>query len=131
MSSRRLSVAAEIPSDHKVVSGAIAIGGALTLWLWWHNTAAFPTSSIGDWLTNAGRVTGLLAGYVLGVVLVLMSRVPWLGGLPGHDGLLVYADGRRWATPGLCLRSRSQGPKTSRSPRATGRPRNGYDSCGP
>jgi thiamine biosynthesis lipoprotein len=25
----------------------------------------------------------------------------WLCGLRGHEGLLVYADGRRWATPGL------------------------------
>jgi predicted ferric reductase len=48
------------------------------MWLWWHNTTPFPTTSVADWLTNAGRVTGLLGGYGLGVLLLLMSRLPWL-----------------------------------------------------
>jgi len=30
----------------------------------------------GDWLTNAGRITGLLAGYAVVVLLLLMARVP-------------------------------------------------------
>jgi predicted ferric reductase len=64
--------------EELVVLGAIALGAAATVWLWWHNTAPFPTTSAGDWLTNAGRTTGLLGGYGLGVLLLLMSRLPWL-----------------------------------------------------
>ena len=33
---------------------------------------------LGDWLTNAGRITGLLAGYAVVVLLALMARVPAL-----------------------------------------------------
>ena len=43
-----------------------------------HHEASTPAGGIGDWLTNGGRVTGLLGGYGLGVLLLLMSRVPWL-----------------------------------------------------
>jgi predicted ferric reductase len=67
------------------------------LWLWWHNTTPFPTSSIADWLTNVGRVTGLLAGYVLGVLLLLMSRLPWLERRIGAGHLaLWHAEGGRY-----------------------------------
>lgn len=61
-----------------IVGGAVALGAIAAIWLWWHNTAPFPTSAVGDWLTNAGRITGLLGGYGLGVLLLLMSRLPWL-----------------------------------------------------
>lgn len=57
---------------------AIALGAVPTMWLWWQNTAPYPITSAGDWLTNAGRITGLLGGYGLGVLLLLMSRLPWL-----------------------------------------------------
>jgi predicted ferric reductase len=65
-------------AEAHVVLGAIMLGAVATTWLWWHNTAPFPTTSAGDWLTNAGRVTGLLGGYGLGMLLLLMSRLPWL-----------------------------------------------------
>jgi predicted ferric reductase len=58
--------------------GIVAGGAAATLWLWWHDTPSFPVGDVGAWLTNGSRVTGLLAGYGLGIVLLLMSRVPWL-----------------------------------------------------
>jgi predicted ferric reductase len=54
-----------------VVAGAIA-----ATWMWWHDMSA--PHSIGDWLSDGGRLTGLLGGYGLGVLLLLMSRVPWL-----------------------------------------------------
>jgi predicted ferric reductase len=62
----------------RALVAAIGLGALATLWLWWRNTAPFSTGSVGDWLTNGGRVTGLLGGYGLAVVLLLMSRVPWL-----------------------------------------------------
>jgi predicted ferric reductase len=84
-------------AEAAVVLGAIVFGGLATVWLWWHNTAPFPTNSTGDWLTNAGRITGLLGGYGLGVLLLLMSRLPWLESRIGA-GLLAdwHAAGGRY-----------------------------------
>jgi ferredoxin-NADP reductase len=53
--------------------------------LWWHDTTAI--SGLGDWLTNAGRVTGLLAGYGVVVLVALMARIPPLERGIGADRL--------------------------------------------
>ena len=52
----------------------IAVGAAAVVLLWWHDTAS--VVGLGQWLTNAGRITGLLAGYAVIVLLALMARVP-------------------------------------------------------
>nr|WP_244299443.1 ferredoxin reductase family protein [Streptomyces viridochromogenes] len=63
-----------------VGAGALAVIG-----LWWADT----TSVVGlsGWLTNAGRVTGLLAGYACAVLLASMSRLPVLERAVGSDRL--------------------------------------------
>lgn len=63
----------------------VAIGAAGIIGLWWHDTPAI--SNVGDWLTNAGRITGLLAGYTVIVLLALMARVPALERGVGTDRL--------------------------------------------
>ncbi len=63
----------------------IGLGAAAVLALWWHDTAAVAGPS--GWLTNAGRITGLLAGYGLAVLLALMARVPALERGVGTDTL--------------------------------------------
>ncbi|WP_432033198.1 ferredoxin reductase family protein [Streptomyces antibioticus] len=64
---------------------AIWAGAAGVLALWWSDT----TSVVGPagWLTGAGRITGLLAGYACAVLLVLMARVPLLDHTIGSDRL--------------------------------------------
>jgi predicted ferric reductase len=52
----------------------IAAGAFAVLLLWWHSAPSF--HGFGDWLTNAGRVTGLLAGYGVVVLVALMARLP-------------------------------------------------------
>ena len=52
----------------------IAAGASATVLLWWHGTPSI--NGFGDWLTNAGRVTGLLAGYGVVVLVALMARLP-------------------------------------------------------
>jgi len=69
-----------------VLLGALVLGGALVVALWWHDTPA-TLHTFGDWLTNAGRITGLLAGYVIIVLLLLMARVPALERGLGADRL--------------------------------------------
>ncbi|MFJ4850741.1 MULTISPECIES: ferric reductase-like transmembrane domain-containing protein [unclassified Streptomyces] len=64
---------------------AIWAGAAGTLMLWWSDT----TSVVGavGWLTGAGRITGLLAGYACAVLLALMARVPLVDHGVGTDRL--------------------------------------------
>lgn len=75
-----------------LVLGLIWLGAALSVWLWWRNTAS--VSGLGEVLTNAGRVTGLLAGYSAAVLLLLMARVPALERGIGSDRLA------RWHSSG-------------------------------
>ncbi|HEX9041547.1 MAG TPA: ferredoxin reductase family protein [Trebonia sp.] len=63
------------PRTHPTaVLSVIAAGALVALLLWWHQTPHI--SGLGDWLTNAGRVTGLLAGYGVVVLVALMARLP-------------------------------------------------------
>jgi predicted ferric reductase len=67
------------------VLALIAAGAVAAIALWWHGTP--PISGWGDWLTNAGRITGLLAGYVVVVLVALMARLPPLERGIGADRL--------------------------------------------
>jgi predicted ferric reductase len=64
----------------------IAAGGLGVILLWMQDTNY--VSGLGDWLTNAGRLTGLMAGYVIIVLLALMARVPALERGLGADRLV-------------------------------------------
>jgi predicted ferric reductase len=52
----------------------IAAGALAAIFLWWYQTPS--VRGLGDWLTDAGRVTGLLAGYGVVVLVALMARLP-------------------------------------------------------
>jgi predicted ferric reductase len=67
------------------VLAVIAVGAAATLALWWHGTPSL--HGFGDWLTNAGRITGLEAGYGVVVLVALMARIPPLERGVGADRL--------------------------------------------
>ncbi len=64
---------------------AIVAGGAASILLWVHDTTY--VNGVGGWLTNAGRITGLLAGYLIILLLALMARVPALERGVGTDQL--------------------------------------------
>lgn len=53
--------------------------------LWWQDTYA--VTGADQWLTGAGRITGLLAGYTAPVLLLLMARIPALERDVGADRL--------------------------------------------
>ena len=74
------------------VLAVIGAGAVATTWLWWRGTPPF--SGFGDWLTNAGRITGLLAGYGIAVLIALMARIPPVERGVGADRLA------RWHSAG-------------------------------
>ncbi|MFC5663802.1 ferric reductase-like transmembrane domain-containing protein [Kitasatospora misakiensis] len=78
------------------VLAAIALGALGVLALWWRGTGS--VTGAAGWLTGAGRITGLLAGYAAPVLLLLMARLPLLEREVGADRLA------RWhAFGGRCL----------------------------
>ncbi|HEX3962727.1 MAG TPA: ferredoxin reductase family protein [Trebonia sp.] len=58
----------------RVILALIGAGAAATIWLWWQGTPSI--HGTGDWITNAGRILGLLAGYGIVVLIALMARIP-------------------------------------------------------
>ena len=72
--------------------GAIIVGAGAVILLWIQDTPY--VNGLADWLTNAGRITGLLAGYAVVVLLALMARV-----LRSNAGsaLTGWPAGTRWA----------------------------------
>lgn len=74
------------PGAHPAaVLAAIGAGAAATVGLWWVDTPY--VHGVGDRLTNAGRVTGLLAGYAMVALVALMARIPPLERGIGADRL--------------------------------------------
>jgi ferredoxin-NADP reductase len=69
----------------RAVLALISAGAVAVLALWWHDTTKI--SGAADWLTGAGRITGLLAGYAAPVLLLLMARIPLLERELGADRL--------------------------------------------
>ena len=89
-----------LPGPHRTVPVLAQVlihgGAAAVLGLWWSDT----TSVVGldGWLTDAGRITGLLAGYACAVLLALMARIPVLDRSVGTDRLARWhAMGGRYA----------------------------------
>jgi predicted ferric reductase len=67
------------------VLAVIGAGAAAVIALWWHSTP--DVSGLGGWLTGAGEILGLLAGYGVVVLVALMARLPPLERGIGTDRL--------------------------------------------
>jgi predicted ferric reductase len=68
-------------------------GLALSLGVWWLNTPLGSVESVDVALMEAGRITGMIAGYVLLVQILLMSRVGWLDRrIRANDLILLHRD---------------------------------------
>lgn len=90
VSTQRRPSPAAAPRSHRTLSEralfvSVVIGALATTGLWWHDTTGM--AGLGDWLTAAGRLTGLYGGYTVAVVLLLMSRAPWIEHGLGSDRL--------------------------------------------
>lgn len=65
--------------------GVIAAGALPVLALWWSDTPPSTLRAPGGYLTAAGRLTGLLAAYLLLALTALMARIPWIENRIGAD----------------------------------------------
>jgi DMSO/TMAO reductase YedYZ heme-binding membrane subunit len=80
----------------QAILAIIAAGAMATVGLWWHGTLAVHGAS--GWLTGAGEILGLLAGYAVVVLVALMARIPPLERGIGADRLARWhAMGGRYA----------------------------------
>jgi predicted ferric reductase len=77
-------------SREGLVAGAVAVGAAVVVGLWWRDTPVGSLHGLADELTAAGRVTGLLGAYLVLVEVLLMGRVGWLDRLIGMDRLATW-----------------------------------------
>src|SRR3984885_7164043 len=68
-----------------IVLATIGLGVIAVIILWWHTTP--DVSGLGGWLTGAGEILGLLAGYGVVVLVALMARLPPLERGVGTDRL--------------------------------------------
>jgi predicted ferric reductase len=73
------------PVMPSVILAIIGAGAVAVLGLWWKSTPTF--TNLGDALTAAGDVLGLLAGYGFVVLVGLMARIPPLERGIGADRL--------------------------------------------
>jgi predicted ferric reductase len=69
------------------LGASIAAGALGVVAIWWQDTAAAQLHNTGGLLTGAGRVVGLLAAYLLLVLVALMARIPLLEHRVGSDVL--------------------------------------------
>src|SRR5579863_6929641 len=69
----------------RAVQAIIGLGAAAVVALWWHGSPG--VSGLGGWLTGAGEILGLLAGYGVVVLVALMARLPPLERGIGTDRL--------------------------------------------
>ncbi|MFE4974752.1 ferric reductase-like transmembrane domain-containing protein [Kitasatospora sp. NPDC056651] len=81
--------------DPRAALVLIAVGALGVLALWWKDTPAVVGAA--GWLTDASRITGLLAGYAAPVLILLMARMPPVERGVGADRLARWhAFGGRW-----------------------------------
>jgi predicted ferric reductase len=66
------------------------IGMVVSVYLWWHDTPAGSVSTMAGALIEAGRITGMIGGYILLIQILLMSRVGWLDRRVGAGELVAW-----------------------------------------
>lgn len=75
---RAAATPARRPHGRRLFAAAFWLGLVGSLLPWWLETTAESVDGHAEMLTSAGRITGLTAGYLLIMQVLLMSRLGWL-----------------------------------------------------
>ncbi|MBV9933741.1 MAG: ferredoxin reductase family protein [Actinobacteria bacterium] len=70
-----------------VILCAIVAGAAATVWMWLQDTHGGSLRTLGDELTAAGRLTGLVGAYLVVIEVLLIARIRPIERLVGLDRL--------------------------------------------
>ncbi len=71
----------------RLVGTAAAAGLVMVVGLWLSGGALAGFGGVGGPMTELGRLSGLIASYLLLIQVLLMARIPWLEGIWGQDVL--------------------------------------------
>src|SRR5579883_988432 len=76
-----------VPSAYApmLLAAVIAAGALPVLAVWWHDTLPIALHTPGGYVTALGRLTGLLAAYLLLALTALMARIPLIENRIGSD----------------------------------------------
>jgi predicted ferric reductase len=86
--SHRRAILSQVAREWIVTAALVAGAGAVLVM--WALDKLPSRSSIGDWTTSAGRVTGLEGTYFVLVAVLLLARVWWLERMIGMDRLATW-----------------------------------------
>lgn len=70
-----------------IVAGLIALG---ITGLWLADGGISAVTNLGEAITSAGRITGLLGAYLILLQVLLLARLPWIERAAGFDRLTVW-----------------------------------------
>jgi predicted ferric reductase len=87
---RRAAARPALHARPALLAAPLAAGAAAVTALWWQDTDPASLAGRGAYLTAAGRITGLLAAYLLLVLTLLLARIPVLENLAGTEILARY-----------------------------------------
>ncbi len=69
---------------------ALVGGGLVVLTMWWTNTPASFSATPAELTTTVGELCGLMAGYLICALVLLVARVPWFQRSVGMDKLILW-----------------------------------------
>lgn len=68
----------------------VTVNSGVIIWLWIQGGNVSGVHDISGFLDSAGRITGLLAAYLLLIQVLLLARLPWIERAAGFDHLTVW-----------------------------------------
>jgi predicted ferric reductase len=78
----------------RIIFGAVSLivlgNAAIIVWLWLRGGGISAVHGTGEAFTSVGRITGLLAAYLLLIQILLVARLPFAEQLAGFDRLTVW-----------------------------------------
>ena len=87
---RRRPAPAPIPRLADRLAIVAGVGFLLTLGLAFWGESLTTLEAAGGWMTLVGRLTGLSGTYLMVIMVILISRVPWLERSVGQDRLVAW-----------------------------------------